>query len=398
MHRIIKSKVDEIIRDEFVPPITNGAKAMISLLEIGRLNIKIAVTKKGIYHEKIGYFRDSFGDIVAWEGSPNDGEMALENNFENIKVFNSWEPIKSDYCDDTVSDFKRLWDQTTPNLTILPFPEASAKDLIRIKKISQELEQEQIKQRITKKKAKTEKLDEKWKHQEEAVRLFLEPINPKLSQPPMPAGGKGILCMATGTGKTRTACKLIQKMIDDNLIDNVIITTQFTDILDQWSKEIDERLSFIMQYSHYRDEKQSADYEESSAEHAALLCSREVFSRILENESIKHDRTLLIVDECHNFRGEGHIRRVGDKYSKFRYKLGLSATPYSPYSDEVNQAMEEQIGPTYFTFGVEEAIKRRILTPFNYTFFEFALTGDEREKLTIYKEGFREKNKGRKSD
>ena len=40
--RLIKSKVDEIIRDEFVPPITNGAKAMISLLEIGRLNIKIA--------------------------------------------------------------------------------------------------------------------------------------------------------------------------------------------------------------------------------------------------------------------------------------------------------------------------------------------------------------------
>ena len=42
---------------------------------------------------------------------------------------------------------------------------------------------------------------------------------------------------------------------------------------------------------------------------------------------------------------------------KFRYKLGLSATPYS-YSDEVNQAMEEQIGPTYFAFGVEEAIKK----------------------------------------
>ena len=44
--------------------------------------------------------------------------------------------------------------------------------------------------------------------------------------------------MATGTGKTRTACKLIQKMIDDKLIDNVIITTQFTDILDQWSKKL----------------------------------------------------------------------------------------------------------------------------------------------------------------
>ena len=39
------------------------------------------------------------------EGSPNDGEMALENNFENIKV-SIIQPIKSDYCDDTVSDFK----------------------------------------------------------------------------------------------------------------------------------------------------------------------------------------------------------------------------------------------------------------------------------------------------
>lgn len=395
--RIVKSRIDEIIRDDFVPPITDGAKAMISLLEIGRLKLKIAITKKGIYHEKIGYFKDEFGDIVAWEGSPNDGQMALENNFENIKVFTSWEPVKSDYCKDTMSDFQNLWSENTSNLRIIPFPQASAEDLIRIKKVSKEIEDEAFKKKRTEKKFKEKQSEEKWKHQDEAVRLFLEPINSERSQPPMPAGGRGILCMATGTGKTRTACKLIQRMIDDNLIDNVIITTQFTDILDQWSKEIDERLSFIMQYSHYRDNRESADYEESSAPNAALLCSREVFSRILESDSISHNRTLLIIDECHNFRGEGHIDRVGHKYSKFRYKLGLSATPYSPYSDEVNQAMELQIGPTYFMFGIQEAIGKRILTPFNYDYFEFELTDEERDKLIATRRSFEKKIKDGKA-
>ena len=30
--------------------------------------------------------------------------MAYETNFESVKVFPSWEPVKSDYCSDIVKD------------------------------------------------------------------------------------------------------------------------------------------------------------------------------------------------------------------------------------------------------------------------------------------------------
>ena len=88
---LAEKKIQEIIKSEFTLPLTNGVRAMISLLEIGRLEIKIAVTQGGgIYHEKMGYFRDTSGNCLAWEGSPNDGLMAYETNFESVKVFPSW--------------------------------------------------------------------------------------------------------------------------------------------------------------------------------------------------------------------------------------------------------------------------------------------------------------------
>ena len=36
--------------------------------------------------------------------------------------------------------------------------------------------------------------------------------------------------------KTRTGCKIISRMIEEGDIDDVIVTTYFTDILDQWQR------------------------------------------------------------------------------------------------------------------------------------------------------------------
>ena len=73
--QIVESRVMRIIEEEFNPPISDGASAMVSLLQMGRLQLKIAhSTRGGIYHEKIVLGR--WGDVLAWDGSPNDGLMA----------------------------------------------------------------------------------------------------------------------------------------------------------------------------------------------------------------------------------------------------------------------------------------------------------------------------------
>ena len=206
--------------------------------------------------------------------------MAYETNFESVKVFPSWEPVKSDYCSDIVKDFDRLWNSETANLQVYSFTEASKKQLLRIKKEDETLKSRGSQRRTQPQADPVPSL--KWAHQDEAVRLFLKPRSADEIEPPRGAGGNGILCMATGTGKTRTACKIVAKMVEEGLIDHVIITTHYTDILDQWSIELDQRLSFIMQYAHFRNSRQSNEFEVSEFSNAALLlCSREIFSRFI---------------------------------------------------------------------------------------------------------------------
>ena len=377
---LAEQKIQQIIQTEFTSPLTDGVRAMISLLEIGRLEIKIAVTQGGgIYHEKMGFFRDASGDCLAWEGSPNDGLMAYDINFESVKVFPSWEPVKSDYCNDIMDDFEKLWNGETENLQIYPFPEACEKKLLKIKNDDEGSPPRGLEGRTEP--STIQPSSPKWAHQDEAVRLFLLPKSAGETDPPRGAGGNGILCMATGTGKTRTACKIVKKMIDEDLIDHVIITTHYTDILDQWSIELDQRLSFIMQYAHFRNKRQSNEFEVSEFSNAALLCSREIFSRFVGVTQLDLTRTLLIVDECHNFRGDGHVKTAGRHYNKFRYTLGLSATPHSPYSEEANTAMEQHLGEVFFEFGLEPAIRKSILTPFEYQWHGFSLMDEEQEKL-----------------
>ena len=65
----------------------------------------------------------------------------------------------------------------------------------------------------------------KWVHQDIAVKTFLEKEH-------------GILAMATGTGKTVTAMKIINKLFDSGEIRRVVITMYGNDLLDQWANQL----------------------------------------------------------------------------------------------------------------------------------------------------------------
>ena len=52
------------------------------------------------------------------------------------------------------------------------------------------------------------------------------------------AAERGVLNMATGTGKTRTALKILQALFARQDIDTVIVCTDGNDLLDQWYGEL----------------------------------------------------------------------------------------------------------------------------------------------------------------
>ncbi len=70
--------------------VLDGLGVLGRLIAEGRLDIKLPFAVKeghvGIYHEKIGIFRDDFGDLIAFTGSSNGTYGGLQANVESIDV------------------------------------------------------------------------------------------------------------------------------------------------------------------------------------------------------------------------------------------------------------------------------------------------------------------------
>ncbi len=85
------------------------------------IDVKVAVpvrdgqVLRGIYHEKLGFFRDTAGNTLAFQGSANEGEQAVWSNFESVWIYTNWGgPAHSDYFEDVVRMFEQRWTDSTP--------------------------------------------------------------------------------------------------------------------------------------------------------------------------------------------------------------------------------------------------------------------------------------------
>lgn len=361
---ICAQRVEEIIENDFADGVGDGTARLGRLLEMGRLEIKIAVPKRGtgIYHEKIGLFFDD-DDFVAFSGSSNESRNAFENNRECVDVYCSWESTTR--AERKRAHFEALWDRTDEGVEVFTFPEAAQKKLLRVCG-EWEAGQRQRQQQ-----------DRKWRHQDEALAAFL-------------AAERGVLNMATGTGKTRTALKILQALFDRDEIDTVIVCTDGNDLLDQWYSElltarkaVGRALRVFRQYKTLK-ELQGFTLE---PENAVLLVSREpVGSALRQLDTQQARRTLLVHDEVHGLGSPGNRARLTGLSDDIRFRLGLSATPERKYDQDGNDFIEDHIGPVLMTFGLQEAIERGILAPFNYYPLPFELTDSDRERIaSIYR-------------
>ena len=361
---VCSRRLDEIIKNQFANGVGSGTERLSLLLEMDRLEIRIAVPKRGtgIYHEKIGVFLNG-EDYVAFSGSSNESRNAFENNRECIDVYTSWSsPVRAQR---KRKHFEEVWKGTDKGVDVFSFPDAVKNNLIRV---CEEHRSRGIRNKET---------SRKWRHQDEAVEKFV-------------AAERGILNMATGTGKTRTALRILTALFHCREIDTVIVCTDGNDLLDQWYGELlGERRNAgrdIRVFRHYRDWKQAQEFS-LDPNGAFLLVAREPAAMALKNlNSEQGRRTLLVHDEVHGLGSPGNKKRLTGLSDHIRYRLGLSATPERPYDDDGNLFIEEHIGPVLMTFGLREAIERGILAPFHYYPLGYQPTNDDRGKIAaLYK-------------
>lgn len=332
------------------------------MISDGLLEFRIAIPAgdlDGDFHDKFGIFRDASEDAVAFHGSPNDSEKAFRN-YESISVFYSWvDDREQTRVQNKQNRFNQIWNNGDINLRVYEMPEAVRRNLIEFTTRSARPYVEPPSTRTG--------TDARWQHQRDAISAFLEAKN-------------GILEMATGTGKTRTALTIAEELRERELVDTVIVAAYGTDLLDQWHKELVRRTSLPVFRAYERHHEAQAFLNDPKG--ALMLTSRQTLAEILPK--LRHNalgKALLICDEVHGMGSPALVTSLSGRLRQFAYRLGLSATPEREYDGDGNRFLEEEIGPVIFEFTLKDAIRKSILCQFDYVDLEYEYSDDDRAEI-----------------
>jgi superfamily II DNA or RNA helicase len=184
-------------------------------------------------------------------------------------------------------------------------------------------------------------------------------------------GNKGILEMATGTGKTITALSAAVKLLDEkkNLI--TVIICPYIHLAQQWVQEAEKfgyrPILVAESKSKWLENVQSLvrDFKSDRVEEGSIVTTNDSFLSDDFQEILTPvwDKVLLIADEMHHCGAPKFLKSLPDKTS---YRLGLSATPVRDYDQEGTDKLMEFFGDIVFKFDLQEAIDQGFLTPYYY--------------------------------
>ena len=356
-------------------PSDDGIRARIFawLIVNQRLDIRFAFAKHlstpGIFHEKMGVFEFEGGSCVAFTGSANETLGGHRINYESIDVYRSWVSGDAERVETKAMQFDEAWKNEAEGLDVETM---NAETVARIR----EKAPRSLPHLHARKETENDE-DRRWRHQEEAVEVFL-------------SKRAGVLEMATGTGKTRTTLKILERLNETQELKGAVIATDGTDLLDQWSTELDEWTLQLdrpwLVYRHYERHREIGEFALALADSAILVVSRAQLERALR--LIPHEvkrRMIIVHDEVHGLGVRSLAQSLKNQHKPFRWRLGLSATPERSYDEEGNRFIENEIGGTIYRFPLEDAIARGVLSEFDYVPIPYELTlGDRRRISAVY--------------
>jgi superfamily II DNA or RNA helicase len=335
---------------------TDVLSAIAWMVADGLLEFRVACPANeldGDFHDKFGVFTDAAGDAVAFHGSPNDSAQAFRN-YESISAFYSWVDDREALRVASERErFRMLWDNADANVRTYALPDAIRRNLIEFRDRGERPYP----------RPGSNGADPRWRHQREALAAFLDRRH-------------GILEMATGTGKTRTAVTIMDELFARGLIGTAVVTAHGTDLLDQWYAVLAAGERPV--YRDYGSWHEAQSYL-NDPEDSLLLTSRQnLVDSLPRFRPARHARTLLVFDEVHGMGAPSMVTGLGGRLAEFGYTLGLSATPEREYDGEGNRFIEEEIGPVIFRFDLEQAIRQGILCEFDYLELEYAFSPDDK--------------------
>ena len=199
---------------------------------------------------------------------------------------------------------------------------------------------------------------------------------------------KGILGLATGSGKTVTALYGLAKIFGATRRMFVVIAVPYQNLADQWvSACLDFGIRPIKCYAGMQS------WLEDLSDYVSLYISRAlpfgcvvVVNKTLASTPFQNllsrlpgDSLAFIGDECHHHTTSRLLEALPQQAE---FRLGLSATPEDYYDGSLTDALKAYYGPICSTYGLSEALGDEVLTPYEYFVHLVTLTPDETEEYS----------------
>lgn len=369
-------------------------KCLSYLLRTGRIEIKIALMKDALFHPKVWLF-ETDGDVMAAHGSSNVTYAGIKKNIEQIAVSKSWEDPNQRYITDKLGyQFGRLWENKEDSCVIVALPQAIRDRLL--KTYSSDVPPTEAELHALYKRATgiTGQDDKPVKHPVLPDRAFSIPAGLRYDDGPFEhqgkavkawcgAGFRGVLEMATGSGKTITSMISAYRLFEQHKPLLIVVAAPYVPLIEQWCDEIEpfgikpvnltivggaQKRAAELQRVKRRLRTRLSEVEVVVVSHDTL-CTPEFFDAV---ESFECAR-LLIADEAHNLGSPSFINRPP---VFFEHRLALSATPIRQYDQEGTDALLAFFGPVVFEFTLEEAIGRCLV---EYEYYVHPVYLTERE-------------------
>jgi len=359
------------------------AQVLAGLIATGVVDIRLAVLSESagpgdrrLFHDKVGLFTDGVGDTVGFRGSMNETYLGLaaDGNLESIDVFPSWSGGRdAQRVTDAQRRFDELWRNEIDAVHVRAVPDGAAQ-LIRDAGPSdwEVLVDEVVAEAAIRASAQSSGLPLR-DHQVEALAAW--ELHDR----------RGLLEHATGSGKTYTAIQAVRTTIGEGGTAIVLVPSAL--LLRQWHQEIERHLDDlapqILLVGAGNDAWRTEDLlrlwtappTPGSAPRIVVAMIPTAATDAFLTKVTHHERLLVVADEAHRL-GSPSAQNLLELDVPWR--LGLSATPTRAGDPDGTARLMNYFGgilqPPYT---LADAIRDRVLTPYNYVPHDVALDSAE---------------------
>lgn len=359
---------------------TDTLNALAWMVADNLLEFRFAVERSrdgGDYHDKVGVFTDAEGSAVAIHGSFNDSIKATMNG-EAFSVFRSWVPGQEPFVKQHSRRLERLWEHGNAQFATYRIPDAIRENIVRLRQTASP----------PYKVPDAEPAAHDGLNPAFGGAIVLRDFQDLAVGKWREAGYRGILEMATGTGKTITALSAARAAVSERGARFIVILVPYLHLMEQWGENARK---FGLKPHYCSGENQDwprrlrsslMDASTPGSQPSCVIAvhqtaATERFTRCVSRAA--GDKLLLIADEVHGL-GARHLRNA--LYDGAAFRLGLSATPDRWFDEDGTKFLKDYFAGVCYELPLEKAIGT-ILTPYRYYPQIVTLDDDEHAAYAI---------------